>query len=373
MFSMFFGAGNVVFPLAMGQEVCDQNLFAVFGLLITTVGVPFLGLMSMTLFDGDYKKFFGRLGAVPGFVIALLIMLLIGPFGGMPRVIALSYSTSKTLLSGISIYYFSAFSCILIYALTYKRNRVLDILGYILTPLLLISLFALIVFGITGAPGPKPASLSPLSSFFRGLRIGYNTMDLLAAFFFSSVVILCLKKELGSDDGKGFGNLIKMTLKASCIGAFLLGVVYVGTSYLAAYNTEFLSSIADDELLAALSLEVLGPYGGILAVGAVALACLTTAMALSVAFAEFIYEDVVLKKISYQFCLGATLLSTFFMSTLNFSGIMHFLAPILMVCYPALITLSFINLFHQLYGFKPVLLPISAVFVASLIFYFFGA
>jgi len=95
MFSMFFGAGNVVFPLAMGQYAQDKNFFAILGLLITAVGVPFLGLMSMTLFDGDYRKFFGRIGKIPGFIIALAIMALIGPFGAMPRVIALSYSTAK--------------------------------------------------------------------------------------------------------------------------------------------------------------------------------------------------------------------------------------------------------------------------------------
>lgn len=366
---MFFGAGNVVFPLAMGQFAQDQNFFAILGFLITAVGVPFVGLLSMTLFDGNYQHFFERIGKVPGFLIALAIMLLIGPFGAMPRVIALSYSTSKIFMPNLNLIYFSLFSCVLIYLLTYKRGRILDILGYILTPLLLISLVILIVKGIADAGEPPTTTLSPMNTFLHGLQLGYNTMDLMGAFFFSSVVILCLKQELHPEGQRDFRRLISMTLKASCIGAFLLALVYVGSSYVAAYNSEILKSVPPDEIMATLALHILGPYAGIIAVSAVALACLTTAIALAAVFAEYLHEDITFEKIGYIPCLIFTLLVTFFMSTLNFSGIMNFLDPILKVCYPALIVLSVINLMHKLYGFKPVLLPVGIVFVLSLIVY----
>ena len=60
MFAMFFGAGNVVFPLSLGLMAQDKNIYAIVGLLITAVGVPFIGLMSMTLFNGNYKHFFEK-------------------------------------------------------------------------------------------------------------------------------------------------------------------------------------------------------------------------------------------------------------------------------------------------------------------------
>src|SRR3984893_3016927 len=90
MFTMFFGAGNVVFPLALGQYAQDKNFYAILGLLITAVGVPFLGLIAMTLFNGDYKSFFDRIGKIPGFIVAAVILGLIGPFGAIPRCVALS-------------------------------------------------------------------------------------------------------------------------------------------------------------------------------------------------------------------------------------------------------------------------------------------
>ena len=147
MFSMFFGAGNVVFPLALGQIAQDSNFFAILGLLISAVCVPFLGLISMTLFDGNYQNFFERIGKVPGFLVMLCILGLIGPFGAIPRCIALSYSTLELYFPGMSLPLFSIASCLIIFAFTAKKNSI-GILGYVLTPLLLFSLLFIIVKGL---------------------------------------------------------------------------------------------------------------------------------------------------------------------------------------------------------------------------------
>ena len=81
MFAMFFGAGNVAYPLSVGHLAQDAHFWGILGLLVTAVGVPFLGLISVVLFGGDYESFFGRLGKWPGFILTVLILALIGPFG----------------------------------------------------------------------------------------------------------------------------------------------------------------------------------------------------------------------------------------------------------------------------------------------------
>lgn len=366
MFSMFFGAGNVVFPLAAGQYAQDKNIYAILGLLITAVGVPFLGLLSMTLFDGDYRKFFSKIGTWPGFLIALCIMGLIGPLGAMPRVIALSFSTFNLFFPGVSLPVFSILSCVIIYLLTYKRSRILDILGYFLTPVLLGSLVTLIFMALFSSQSAPAAEDNAFSIFFHGLYQGYYTMDLMGAFFFSSVVILCLKEELHSSDK----NLIIMTLKAAFIGAILLAAVYIGFSFAAAKYSDYLSKIPQDEMLGALALKMLGPTGGIVAVIAVTLACLTTAIALAAVFAEFMHKDITLSKLSYNSCLLISLVVTFLLSTLHFGGIMEFLGPILIICYPALIVLSFVNLLNKLWGFQHIKTPVAVTFVLTLMSYF---
>src|SRR5262245_48888774 len=93
MFSMFFGAGNIVFPLALGQFTQDKTFFGISGLLLTAVLVPLMGLIAMLLFEGDYRTFFQRIGKLPGFFLAVLILGLIGPFGAVPRCITMSFST----------------------------------------------------------------------------------------------------------------------------------------------------------------------------------------------------------------------------------------------------------------------------------------
>src|SRR5262245_5287910 len=84
MFAMFFGAGNIVFPLALGQFTQDKNFYGILGLVVTAVLVPLLGLLSMLLYEGNYASFFQRIGKIPGFCLTLLILGLIGPFGGIP-------------------------------------------------------------------------------------------------------------------------------------------------------------------------------------------------------------------------------------------------------------------------------------------------
>ena len=373
MFSMFFGAGNVVFPLALGVYAQDKNLFAILGLLISAVGIPFMGLIAMTLFNGDYKNFFERIGKIPGFVVAAAIMGLIGPFGAIPRCITLSYSTIKLYLPDlfITLPIFSVVACLIIFAFTLKRNNIIDILGYVLTPILLGSLAIIIVKGLFFSPQAPHLDYSHSKVFLLGLFEGYQTMDLLGAFFFSSVVLTCLEnKGAPEKEHKNYKHLIFLTLKASCIGAFLLSLTYVGFSYLASFNSESLANVAKDELAGKIALLVLGPHAGLIAGIAVALACLTTAIALASVFAEFIHKDITFERINYGASLAITLIISFFVSTLNFTGIAQILAPILQICYPALIVLTAVNIGYKLYHFMPVKVPVFITFILSVLVYF---
>ena len=369
MFSMLFGAGNIVFALAIGQFAQDKNFFAILGLLITAVGVPFLGLISMTLFNGDYKSFFDRMGKVPGFLIAAVILGLIGPFGATPRCIALSYSTAKMYLPDITLPVFSLFACFFIFAFTYKRTSILELLGYVLTPLKLGSLCLIIILGFFFAPQTPAATHNELSVFLRGLKDGYQTMDLLGAFFFCSVVLDCLRKNIDVSNPANYKQMIMLTLKASCIGAALLAIIYIGFSYVAAAYSGSLANVSPAELISSIVMQVLGPYAGLAVCFTVTMACLTTAIALTTVFAEYIHKDLTNNKVSYPLALLISLGITYFVSTLNFTGIITLLAPILQLCYPALIVLSLMNILYKLFQFEPVKVPVMVVFAGSIIAY----
>lgn len=369
MFSMFFGAGNVIFPLAVGQYSGDKNFYAIWGLILTAAIMPIIGVIAMILFDGNYKKFFGKLGKEPGFILALIIISLLGPLGSTPRCIALSYATLKTSFFEISPLLFSAGSCAIVFLFTVKKNHILTLLGWVLTPILLSSLIAIILIGLWVPAQITPVDQTKLHVFLHGLKEGYNTMDLLAAFFFSSTILNILRVQYAQHDDSS-KTIVRIALKASAVGAILLAAIYMGFSYLASFHGADLLSISQDELLAAIILKIAGSEAGLLVCLTIALACLTTAIALLSAFTDFFQKEVFQGKISYEMTLLGATLMTFFVSTFEFTGISAFLGPILQICYPGLILLTFLNIMNHWKPAVPVQVPVLATFAASTVLYF---
>lgn len=364
IFSMFFGAGNSIFPLLIGSVSGDKNFYAVIGLSISTIIVPILGLYAMHLYNGDYKAFFNRLGKVPGFLMIALIMTLIGPFAGIPRCITLSYSTLEPHMGSTPFLLFSGVACLIIFATTIRKRRLIDILGKILTPMLLFCLAVIIFKGIY-SPSHVAVSadhLSRSSVFFRGLTEGFQMMDLLASFFFSATVISCIRADKKEDESSS-----KQTfLKSIGLAAILLGIIYIGFSYVAANNSSFFQTVPQEALLRAVGKLVLGHKLGFIMGLAVALACLTTAITLVSVSAEFIYNDCFKGKIPYSMCVVLTIFVAFYFSNLGFAGLCQMIAPVLQVCYPALIVLTILNIAHKKFDFEPLKWPVYAVLGISL-------
>jgi branched-chain amino acid:cation transporter, LIVCS family len=361
IFSMFFGAGNVVYPLVSGQHACEKYPFAILGFLITSALFSFLGIFAMALFKGDYEAFFTRLGKSSGFIIIVIIIALIGPIGCLPRIIIVAYGSLTPFISEMSLLNFSIVSCVLIFLLTLHQERILDILGYILTPLLLVSLILIIALGVFCSSVSLNTDQTNLKVFFRGLLEGSQTMDFLAAFIFSPVVFKILKNQEKSTS--------KIFLKAGAIGMFFLGLIYVGFICVAACHSQILQSIDPLEILGVLANNILGKWAGIVISISVALACLTTAIALAAAFSDFLCEKVFRKNVSYIHSLIITLLISISVSFLNFSGIKMFLETILEICYPAIFVLTVCNIAYKLFGFKIVKTPVAAMFVISLVYW----
>ena len=351
----------MVFPLVIGASAGDKNIFAIAGLLITAVGIPFLGLFATILFSGDYRKFFFRMGKIPGLFAIVSCMAMIGPFAALPRCVALAHTTMQAFLPRTSVFMFSLIACILLFFLASSRSRIVDILGKVLSPILLISLFVIIIKGIISSPSAPMVSDSGLMFFKRGFLEGYNTMDFLATFFFSNAVIVGLLRAQGkkdSDEIKPSKELIKMVINAGIIGSSLLALVYVGFSFVASFYATELAGMAGDSMISVMSFMVLGPYGGLIANLAVSLACLTTAVALAIVFSEFLEKDIFGGILNYRFALLITLIITFAFANIGFAGIVSMIAPVLAVWYPGLLVLTLLNVLYKLFRFKPVQTPV---------------
>jgi len=201
IFSMFFGAGNLIFPLKVGLLAGEKNIWAISGFLLTGVLLPLLGLLAIILFNGDYKAFFYRLGRIPGATFILFCMLIIGPLVAMPRIVTLSHIMVAPFLGNISLPIFCLLFLGLTFLGTYKENRIINLLGYVISPLLLISLIIIIVKGLlVRSEMTTSLDVPGVTLFWESVKVGYNTLDLLGAIFFSSIVITILKENLKHDD-----------------------------------------------------------------------------------------------------------------------------------------------------------------------------
>lgn len=367
IFAMFFGAGNVVFPLVLGLHTLNLSAWGVVGLMLTAVLVPITGLFAMLLFDGDYESFFKRVGGRAGFLIIFSILALIGPFAGIPRCIVISYSTFQS--AGIAmggswgLALFSLLNTLLLFLFAWRPQKIVDLIGTILTPILLLSLAVVIIKGLWALPALPVSELTRWSSFSLGFQEGYHTLDLLAAFFFSSVVLIGLKERTNSKKKQ-----MKATLAGGAIAAALLSLVYISFCVLAAGYGPQLVGVAGHQLLGALAHQILGPYAGVVVGSLVFFACFTTEIALITIFARFLETLLPTKYSGYTTALVLTSIVTFAMSNLDFTGITYFLGPIVQLIYPALILLTFVNIAYKLSGFKPVKRLFYPALVATLLF-----
>ena len=375
LFAMFFGAGNLVFPILIGKAVGQQTWFAILGLFFTAVLVPFLGLASMMFFKGNPQLFFGRIGKSSGFLLFLVLQLILGPLGVIPRLFTLMHAAVKSYFGEISLPLFSFLVCLVVFACSFRRDRLIRMIGVVLTPVKLLSLTALVVLGLWGAKSLNPAVVSPSASFSEGFLGGYNTMDLIAAFVFATLILPHFEQEsiIGSPEERQKAVFKKMLLSSS-IAAGLLLLTYIGLAWVASYHAwKFAPSFPPQEMLGAIAYQILGPVGGCIAMVAVTFACLTTAVTLSATFSEYLQKDLCRSRIHPIAALIATLAVAALFTNLQFTGILAFLKPILQVVYPGLILLSCLNILHALYGFKMVKTPVFAAFIVAAIYFWGGA
>ena len=354
LFAMFFGAGNIIYPLALGAAASDHIGYVILAFLISGIGLPFLGLYAISLYNGDYWAFFSRLGKVPAFILITFLVLIIGPLTCAPRTETVAFHSAQSFLpTGFNNpYVFSALYCLAIFLLMYRDTKIVDIIGRVLSPIKL-ALFGILIFaGIFTAENVTTNSTTISSAFLSGMKDGYGTMDLIAACFFCTVIyrsIVIKAKQIGITHQK---DIARIFLYSCIIGGVILGLVYVGFMLLALTHASQLQGIDKVEMIAAISNLVLGKYGSAFVAICVSFACLVTAIALTEVTTGFFHEYLFMKKVPRVVCLLISIVMTYAVSILGFSKIMNFALPILEVMYPILIAYSVISIVMKLYSMK---------------------
>lgn len=328
LFSMFFGAGNVIFPPYLGLS-CGREWFAGFAwYYLADIGLALLAMFAI-LRAGSTEKVMARLGPIPSKVLLTAIVLCIGPMLAIPRTAATTLEMAvNPLVSGVSPLLFSILFFGLIAALCVKQSAVVDIVGKFLTPALLIGLLVLIILGVVNPIGPVPDGVLVESVAQTGIEAGYQTMDVLAAILFG-IIILKSAENKGYTDRK---DQFKVVAGASAVAGLALLVVYLGLTYLGVTTSRFFDlSVQRTFLMVSIVRNLLGTPGVWLFSLIVALACITTAVALVSSAADYFSS---LLKLSYVKMVLAVCGFSALAANFGLDTIVSIAAPILNVVYP---------------------------------------
>ncbi len=257
---------------------------------MTGILLPFLGLFVIKLHKGDVQAFFKEAGPVAGFILPLFTLSLLGAFGIIPRCITVAFGGVNTLFPNLSLLEFSIVFCLVTFVLCLKDTFMVRIIGTWISPILLGSLVILIITGIIQAPIIGPSSINTKEAFSYGFLTGYQTMDLFAAFFFSSLVFTQIQNAMVSKQNSKTDHkaIIRFAIKPSLVGASLLAITYLGFVFLGAHYAELISTVTPESILPTIAHHTMGNIATILIGIAILFSCLTTAVALNNIYALYL-------------------------------------------------------------------------------------
>ena len=342
LFAMFFGAGNVVFPPYLGMHAGEQWANGFLFYFIADIGLALVAMFAI-LHAGGADNITGRIGHVASKVLMCAVILCIGPMVAIPRTAATTLEMSVTpFFSGMSPVVFSIIFFAVILLLSIKQSAVIDIVGKILTPALLIGLLILIVKGFVSPIGDiVDTGVSASEVTVNGIKSGYQTMDVLAAMAFG-IIILSSADKKGYTDSKSAAKMIGI---AAALSGVLLLIVYFGLTYLGATaSTMFPTDISRANLLIGIVELLLGKAGLIIFAIVIALACITTAVALVSSAASF-FATLANDQISYSVFVVVICVSSAVISNLGLDMIIAIATPVLDIVYPPMLVLILLSWF----------------------------
>lgn len=354
LFSLFFGAGNLIFPPALGQLAGEHLFLAIFGFLCTGVGLPLMGILAIArMRDNSPFALANKVNHRFSVVLMVIINLIIGPLFAIPRTAAVAFDiglrpfiAADLYTSNLAIYTLLFFGATYYFALS--PNKLIDRVGKILTPLLLITLGLLIsqiFFRPLGAIGPSTATYENFA-FFKGFQEGYLTMDLLASVVFGSVVINSMKAK-GVNDTQ---TLTKVCIYAGLIASFFLAVIYISLAYMGATSVELLGYAENGGLiLSGVANHYFGAFGNTILFLTITFACLTTSIGLVSSCAGF-FSELSNNKITYQRLVLYFSLFSFLISNVGLTKLITISVPFLVAVYPVVIMLILLVFLDKLFG-----------------------
>lgn len=372
LFALFLGAGNIIFPPALGQLAGENLVVAMIGFLITGVGLPLVAILAIansnTGETGGLQSIANRVHPIFGVVFTMVVYMAIGPFFGIPRTATVSYEIGIVPFlptdigqSSWPLFLFTIFFFAITIAFALNPAKLVDRIGKILTPALFIIIGALVMKSIFTPMGTIQDAQGDYITqpFFRSFVEGYLTMDVIAALVFGIIIINALKAEGVTKKKDAF----KATLIAGFIAAIGLTFVYVSLGFIGATSVEAIGLQENGGAILALASNALyGSAGKTILALTIIFACLTTSIGLVSACAQYFEET--FPKLSYKtyvfiFAGFSTAIGNF-----GLTQLINISLPVLMMIYPLAIVLMIMSFFDHLFHRQPIVYILALSFTA---------
>lgn len=357
LFGMFFGAGNLIFPVHMGQMAGSNVWPAVVGFLVTGVGLPLLSVAALGLSKSEGLFDLGcKIGKPYAYFFTCALYLTIGPFFAIPRCATTSFTVGIEQIlpqGGNSSVYLLIFAAVFFLAallFSLYPGKILTWVGKILNPFFLLFLGILVVVALID-PSAAISSVEPegayvSQAFSTGFLEGYNTMDVIAGLAFGIVVVQVIRG-LGVKDPDAVAS---NTVKAGVFSGLLMAVIYVATTIVGTQSRGLLATSENGGIaLAQIAQHYLGGAGLLILAATVTLACLKTSVGLITSCAET-FRDMFPKGPGYRAWAVIFTLLSFLFSNFGLSTIISYSLPVLMFLYPLAISLVLLALFGKFFG-----------------------
>ena len=356
LFGMFFGAGNLIFPVHLGQLAGRNLIPAMIGFIITAVGIPILGVAAIgnTHSDG-LQALANKVGKGYGYVFTCLLYLTIGPFFAIPRCATTSFTTGIAPMLGsgtseaLALLIFSLLFFALVLFFSLRPANITVWIGKIINPLFLL-FFAILLIAALIDPGTAVSTVEPAAAYEKGALFssfieGYGTMDAIAGLAFGIVVIDIIRGMGVSEDSA----VAKDVLSSGMLTGLLMAAIYIASILMGAQSRGlFETSENGGIVLAQISGHYLGSFGSIVLAVTITCACLKTSLGLVTSCADA-FSRMFTKGPSYRVWAIVFTVFSFCVSNVGLSGIIGYSLPVLMFLYPLAITLILLALTGKLF------------------------
>ncbi|WP_343293487.1 branched-chain amino acid transport system II carrier protein [Vandammella animalimorsus] len=357
LFALFFGAGNLIFPAALGQQAGQSLWPAIWGFLITGVGLPLLGVLALGLSRAQgLQDLASRVHPWFGVLFTVALYLTIGPLFALPRTgsVAFEIGLSPWLpQQGRKLWEIGSLALFFAIALwlALSPGKLVGRIGKVLTPLLLLAMALLIASTFIAPMGPPAAAQAAYQAqpFVKGFLAGYDTMDALASLVFGMLVLMSVHQAGIREPAQ----IMRATFAAGLVAALLLAVVYVCIARMGATSLAQLGLLDNGaKVLSGVAMHYYGAWGAVLLGVMVFLACVTTAVGLLAACAA--YFNHLWPILNYRALVLLFALVSFAIASLGLGTILSAAVPVLVFLYPLTIVLIVLAMGQALLGWGAV-------------------